>query len=165
MSTRKSPENLAEALKLEPQQMAALIALGHQFYENGKYKTAKDIFQGIQVLDAKNPYAPAILGSIAQREKKYANAISQYSLAIALHPKGISLLVNRGECYLAEGKLAEAGADFRDAIQLDPKQTDPAANRARFLGALTLEGLELAEKKGIKAVMEAKRRIDEQLAL
>lgn len=165
MKSKKAPKNLAEALGVDPEQMAALLLLGHAYLENGRNREARDIFEGIQMLDPENPYAPAVLGSICQREKKYEEAIAYYDRALSLYSNDAYTLTNRGECHLNLSKFKEAALDFEASIALDPEQKHPAANRARFLAGLTLEGLHLASTKGTGAIRDAKRRIDEQLAL
>jgi tetratricopeptide (TPR) repeat protein len=154
-----------DALNLTPEQMASLLLLGHTCYENGKYKQARDIFEGVRVMDPSNPYPSAVLGSMLQQEGKCEEAIACFTTALQIYPEDIHTLTNRGECYLNLGKFPEAAEDLKKAITLDPDLKNPAANRARLLAALTLEGLKLASEKGIAAVQDAKRRIDEQLGL
>lgn len=165
MKGKKAPKNLAEALHVDPEQLAALLLLGHSYYENGRNQEARDIFEGIEMLDPENPYAPAVLGSICQQERKYEDAITHYDRALSIFSSDAYTLTNRGECYLNLSKFKEAAADFAAAIALDPEQKHPASNRARFLAGLTVEGLYLAGEKGTEAVREAKRRIDKQLAV
>lgn len=162
---KKRPKNLASALHVKPSQMAALLLLGHSYYESGRYQQAIDIFEGVQMLDSQNPYAPAVLGSIAQRQERYEDAVENFDRALNLYADDIHSLVNRGECYLNLGRFQEAAEDLKRAIALDPGRQHPAANRARLLVMLTMDGLKLASEKGVKAVKDAKRRIDEQLAL
>lgn len=165
MKSKKIPGNLAEALKVKPEQMAALLLLGYSYYESGRYPEARDMLEGILLLDTANPYPHAMLGAIHQREENFEAAVSCYSKALELHDRDIHSLTNRGECYLNLSKFKEAADDFTAAMTLDPERKHPAANRARFLAALTLEALALADEQGLDAVRDAKRRIDAQLAL
>lgn len=162
---KKRPKNLASALQVKPDQMAALMLLGHSYYESGKYQQAIDIFEGIQMLDSQNPYAPAVLGSIAQRQERFEDALEHFDRALEIYPNDVHSLVNRGECLLNLGRFQEAAKDLKGAIALDPGQQHPAVNRARLLVILTLDGLKLAGEKGAKAVKEAKKQLDQQLAL
>ena len=43
----------------------------------------------------------------------------------------ISAYVNRGEIYLKQADFKAASEDLKKAVELDPDQTDPTANRAR----------------------------------
>jgi tetratricopeptide (TPR) repeat protein len=164
MQEQNSPKSMADELRLKPAQTASLMQLGDLYYRNGRMREAKDILEGLRLLDPENPYAYAILGSIYQQEMNYEDAIDSYSKALELQNNDIYTLTNRGECYLNLGKLEEAAADWRAAMFLDPEQKNPGANRARILSALTLEGLKLASEQGINAVFEAKHRLDKQLA-
>jgi tetratricopeptide (TPR) repeat protein len=114
-------------------QVAALMAAGYRWYEQGRIRDAKRIFKGLTILDTSNVYAHGLLGAIYQKEHKYEEALSRYSSAIALLPQDPNLLTNRGEIYLKIGKLEEAAKDLKKAIDLDPSQKHPAANRARML--------------------------------
>jgi tetratricopeptide (TPR) repeat protein len=165
MEDKTSATNWANTLNLTAAQMASLLLLGYTYYYSGKHREARDIFEGIQVIDPANPYPPAVLGSIHQQEGKYEEAIACFTTSLRIYPEDVHSLVNRGECYLNIGKFPEAAEDLKTAIALDPDQKQPASNRARLLAALTVEGLKLASEQGIAAVQEAKRRIDEQLAL
>ena len=153
------------SINLTPEQMASLLLVGHNYFQSGKYNAARNIFEGIQVMDPLNPYPSAILGSMFQQEGKCEEAIASFTTSLQIYPEDIHTLTNRGECYLNLGKFPEAAEDLKKAITLDPDQKNPAANRARLLAALTLEGLKLASEQGVSAVQDAKRRIDEQLGL
>ena len=157
--------HLRETLGVTAAAMASLLITGHGLYEQGRMEDARKIFQGVLLLDETNPYAHAMLGAIHQKQGAIEQAVEFYSESIKLHPKDISTLTNRGECNLTLGRLLEAAADLKAAIALDVDGKNVAANRARFLAAVTLEALKLAEEKGVQAVLDAKRRIDEQLAV
>jgi tetratricopeptide (TPR) repeat protein len=163
MDTEQQTTTLAEAIAATPESVALLMQLGHSLYQQGKLSEARDIFEGLILLDPSNPYAFGILGSIHQQQNQYEQAIHCYSQALQLSPADVNTWTNRGECYLQMGHLNESAQDFKAAIQLDVENSNPAANRARFLSAVTLEALKLAESGGEQAVKEAKRRLDEQL--
>jgi Flp pilus assembly protein TadD len=132
------------SLQFQPnaKQVAALMSCGFQWYEQGRLRDAKRIFQGLALLDPGNAYAHGLLGVIHQKEQNYETAISEYTLAIALFPNDANLFTNRGEIYLKLGKLEEAAKDLRDAIELDPAKKDPAANRARILVRAVADSLQ-----------------------
>jgi Flp pilus assembly protein TadD len=131
-------------LQFQPnsKQAAALMACGFQWYEQGRLRDAKRIFQGLALLDPGNAYAHGLLGVIHQKEQNYDAAISEYSLAISLFPKDANLFTNRGEIYLKLGRLEQAAEDLRHAIELDPSKKDPAANRARILVCAVADSLQ-----------------------
>jgi tetratricopeptide (TPR) repeat protein len=75
----------------------------------------------------------SVMGSILQRQKRFGEAIAEYTQAIELDPKDVVSFVNRGEIFMRHGLLDEADADFATAIDLDPAEQDRFANRARML--------------------------------
>jgi tetratricopeptide (TPR) repeat protein len=157
--------NLAETIGVTPASIAAVMTVGYSLFEQGKLKEAQDLFEGVALLDPDNPYSHTMLGSIHQLQKDFEAAIECYSRALALYPTEVNTLTNRGECNLNLGRLEEAAKDFGAAIELDPEGKHVSANRARFLCAVTSEALKLAQEKGVQAVMDAKKRIDQQLSL
>jgi tetratricopeptide (TPR) repeat protein len=163
MDTPNSQSTLAEEIAATPESAAVLMNLGHSFYQQGKLTEARSIYEGLLLLDPTNPYAHAMLGSIHQQQNQHEKAIDCYTRALQLFPDDIHTLTNRGECYLHLGRLEESAHDLKKAIQLDAANNNPAANRARFLSAVTVEALRLAETGGQQAVVEAKHRLDAQL--
>ena len=160
----KGELKLAQLFDVDSSQVAALLMTGHNLYQQGHLEEAKKIFEGLAVLDGKNPYVHGILGAIYQKQEKYDVAIARYTLALSVFPKDPNSLTNRGEIYLKLGKFNEAASDFKKAIDLDPERKHPASNRARILVSLTADALKLAKEKGVEAVYDAKKRIDAQLA-
>jgi len=163
MEIEQPVSTLAEAISINPQSVASLMLLGHSFYSQGKMAEARDVFEGIVLLDSSNPYAHASLGCIHQQHNQYQEAVECFSHALRLYSADINTLTNRGECYLHLGRLEESAQDFKAAILLDVEENNQAANRARFLAKVTLEALKLAHEQGTQAIAEAKRRLDEQL--
>jgi tetratricopeptide (TPR) repeat protein len=159
----KQSKKLSEALGIEPKEVASLINAGYIYYEQGRMKEARILFEGISLLDSLNPYVHSILGSIYQKQQKYVEAVASYTLALNLFPEDIHALTNRGEVYLSQGNLVEAAHDFEEAIKLDANKNHPAANRARFLAILTREALIVASKENING-QEIRSRIINQLS-
>jgi Flp pilus assembly protein TadD len=138
---------LIDAIGADAKQQAALLLMGHRFFEQGKLKEARRIFGGLAVLDNSNPYVYAMLGAIFQKEERHELALSCYNKSLELFPEDINSLVNRGETLLKLGRFAEAALDFKQSITLDPSQQHPAANRARLLVLLVQDAITLAEEK------------------
>ena len=132
---------------VNPKQIAALMTAGFRWYEQGRLRDAKKIFEGLAVLDESNCYAHGVLGSIYQKEKNYDAAIERYNLAIALFPHDPNIFTNRGEIFLKLGKLEEAAGDLKKAIDLDPTRKHPASNRARLLVKAMQDALQSASLK------------------
>jgi tetratricopeptide (TPR) repeat protein len=164
MTDEQQPaQNIWETLSVDGPQIAALMQLGFTLFQQGKFKEARDIMEGLIVLNPLNPYPYSVMGSIHQKEKRLEEALNCFTVCLKLHPQEINTLTNRGEVLLTLGRFEEAAADLKAAIELDPKSENPAANRARFLTAFAAEALKLAEDKGPDAVQAAAKRLDKQL--
>lgn len=124
-----------ELFALSPEVMHALAEHGYMLYEQGKYRTAKVIFEGLAAIDNNNFNFHKMLGSIYQIECLWDAAYYRYTLALKGDPYDIYTLTNRGEVLLQLGKNKEATDDLKQAIQLDIHHTNPAAKRARVLVA------------------------------
>jgi Tfp pilus assembly protein PilF len=161
---KKGRVTLAEVFAIDSKQIAALLMTGYLLYEAQRYQQAKGIFEGFLVLDPRNSYVHGILGSIYQKEGKYAAAVDRYTVALALSPDDINSLSNRGEIFLRMGKFSEAATDLFHAIKLDSAGKHPAANRARMLVALTQEVLKMAKENGVESVLQATKKIDQQFS-
>jgi tetratricopeptide (TPR) repeat protein len=159
----KGQITVGQALNIDANQYAAILLAGHTLFNEGRLDEAKQLFEGLAGLDAKNPYIHGILGAIHQKQGNDEVAIARYTKALSIYGKDINSLTNRGELYLKHGKFQESANDLKRAIDLDPDKKHPAANRARLLVVMTAEALKLAQEKGMDAVWDAKKRIDAQL--
>ena len=134
---------------------AALLVTAHNFLSQGRLKEATRIFEGLVVVDSRNPYIQGTLGSIYQKQQRYELALIRYNNALALNPDDMSALCNRGEILLNLGKFQEAAMDLRRAIELDPGKKDGAANRARLLVLIVKDAIVLAKQGGVEALKQA----------
>jgi tetratricopeptide (TPR) repeat protein len=130
-----------------PEMLFQLAEYGFLQFKQGRNADAERIFKALTVLDWNNAYYHSVMGSILQREKRYGEAIAEYTQAIELDPKECVSYVNRGEIFMRHGLANEAMADFKSAIDLDPAGQDRFANRARML-VKQLARLQAAKKKG-----------------
>ena len=151
---KKGQLRLAQVFDIDAGQIAALLKMGHALFTQGRLEDAQNIFEGLAILDGRNPYVNGILGAIYQKQEKYDAAIARYSMALRLFPQEVNSLTNRGEIYLKLGKLQEAAIDFKAAIDLDPQMKHPSANRARMLVALTQQALSTAKEKGVESLVK-----------
>lgn len=118
---------------MNPQVMQALAEHGYMLYEQGKYATARVIFEGLAAIDNGNHNYHRLLGSIYQIEGLWDAAYYRYTLALKAVPDDIYTLTNRGEVLVKLGKNKEAVDDLKQAALLDNSNTNPAAKRARVL--------------------------------
>jgi tetratricopeptide (TPR) repeat protein len=126
-----------EVLNVTQRQEAALMSLGYSLYSAGRLEDATKILEGMASLDNRIAYVFGLLGAIFQKKQDYATSIDRYTEALKLEPNNIYYLTNRGEILLREGKFPQAASDLIKAIESDPEEKHPAANRARLLVALT----------------------------
>lgn len=157
--TMNEDMKLLQRLGMNSRQEAALLQIGFRFYQQGRFADAKNIFEGLALLDEKNAYVHGILGSLYQREGKDEAAISSYTAAILLFDKDVDSHANRGELFLKLGRFQEAAEDFAIAIQLDPTKKNRASNRSRLLVAITQDALKLRKEKGMEAVEQERNRL------
>jgi tetratricopeptide (TPR) repeat protein len=122
-------------------EMLEMAMIGFQMFEQGRYKDAKAIFEGLVCFDPKEAYYRTACGAVALATEDLDNALYCFTVAIQLSPKEIASYVNRGEVFLRQGKIVEAANDFKKAIDLDPKDKDPLTMRARLLSAAAIEAL------------------------
>ena len=122
----------AEIFNVSPDMMKQMAELGYLKFQAGRLEEAERFFKVLAVLDAKNSYFRSMLGTILQRQKRFGEAIVQYTEAVDLNPHDIVSLVNRGEIYMQHNWLVDAEEDFKKAISLDPQKEDKWADRARI---------------------------------
>lgn len=157
MELKNGSFKLIDAIGANATQQAALLVMGHRFFEQGKLNEARKIFSGLAVLDGSNPYVYGMLGAIFQKEQRNELALSCYNRSLDLFPEDVNSLVNRGEIQLKLGNFVEAAGDFKKSIDLDVAQEHPAANRARLLVLLVQDAIAIAEEKGISAVQKEQK--------
>ncbi len=134
----------AELFNFTPQMLYQMAEFGYTQFKVGRYQDAERIFKVLTVLDWNNHYYHSMMGTILQRQKRYGEAIAEYSQAIELFAQDVVSHTNRGEIFMLHGLLDEAEADLKRAVEADPKGENRWANRARML----LSQLEKRRKKG-----------------
>lgn len=125
--------NWAELFSFTPDMLFQMAEYGFSQFKMGRYSDAERVFKVLTVLDWNNPYYHSVMGSILQRQKRYGEAMAEYSQAIDLDKGDIVSLTNRGEILMQHGLFDEALADLEKAAALDPSEGDKFAARARML--------------------------------
>lgn len=125
--------SLAEMKGLKRSDLYQLAETGHIKFRHGRIGEAEKIFQGLIILDHRNHYFHAMMGAVHQKQNRPVEAIMEYSQALKINQNDIASLVNRGEIYLRHRNYRKAAEDFRQAILLDERGSNPWANRARSL--------------------------------
>ena len=116
-------------------QQQAIAALGYNLFRQGKVKEAETMFRGLTATNTKSWTGHAGLGAIAlaKNPPDLKTAYDQLSQAAELNPNDPTIQANLGEVFLRQAKFDEATKYYTRALQLDPNQSDPGANRARAI--------------------------------
>jgi len=123
----------AELFNFTPEMLFQMAEYGLMQFKQGRYQDSERIFKVLTVLDWNNPYYHSVMGSILQRQKRYGEAIAEYSQAIDIDANDVVSHTNRGEIFLHHGLLDDAEGDFKKAVGLDPAGENRFANRSRML--------------------------------
>jgi len=128
-------DQLSDVLGVTDTQLQALAALGYNLYQQGKLKEAETLFRGLVATSDKSWYGYAGLGAVALAKQPADLTTAQQNLekAATLNPKDPTVQANLGEVLLRQAKFDEAAKQFKRALELDPQQKDPGANRARAI--------------------------------
>ena len=129
----KGQFNSAELYEISPELFRALAEYGCLLYEQGKYESARVIFEALATINSSDPNIQKFLGSIYQIQKKWDAAYYHYTQSLKMSPDDLFVIVNRGESLIHVQRPREAAEDFKRAIQLDPQGNHPAGRRARVL--------------------------------
>lgn len=130
------------------EQAYAIAEFGYTMYQQGRYKDARTLFEGLVIGNPYDPYFHAMLGAIYTKLDMHEEAAQEFSIAIELDPEDINSYVNRGELLLQHGEFEYAMEDLKAAIDLDPEGKNPASLRARALAAATAAAIkELIERR------------------
>ena len=135
-----------ELLNMTPEAMMKIAETGYAEFKMGHYQEAERCFKVLTYLDWDNSYYHSMLGSILQKQKRFGEAIGEYTQALEKNPNDLVSLTNRGEIFFQHGWLDQAEADFNKAIALDPTQENKWANRAAVLNLQVMKAR--GDKKG-----------------
>lgn len=124
----------ADLLNFSPELLYQMAEYGYSQFKVGRYDEAERVFKVLTVLDWNNSYYHSMMGSILQRQRRFGEAVTEYSQAIEL-AKGedVISLTHRGEILMQHGLFEEARRDLEKAAELDLAGDNRWANRARLL--------------------------------
>src|SRR5262245_53552386 len=105
---RKGELKFSQVFDFDASHIASLLVCGHNFFSQGRMQEARNIFEGLSLIDPNNPYAHSMLGAVYQHLKQYDAAIARYNRALELYPQDLTARTNRAEIYLTLGKFMEA---------------------------------------------------------
>ncbi|MCL2626034.1 MAG: type III secretion protein [Cystobacterineae bacterium] len=132
-------------------EMIYIAEMGYNLFQQGRYKDAKVIYDGLIALDPEIWYFHAALGAIQLEAKEAGLTDEEFSLdaalaslnrSLELNPQDIASCVNRAEVYLYQAKIIEAVNDLKAAVEMDPDGTNEQGIRARRLAQEMLNTIE-----------------------
>lgn len=105
---------LASFQGLGQEQLDAIYAVAHGFYESERYEDARQLFTHLMALDHHEPRYMGALASCLQMQGRYEEAIEYYCLASVYDLQDPRPTFHTAECLLALGRTGEA----RDALSM-----------------------------------------------
>lgn len=130
--TPKAVQSFDAVIKLEPDNIEALLNLAYINIEAGDYETAKEHIG--RVLSKSNvSEAFELLGDMSQKKEEYQDAIDAYERASNLAPSRDNLYFKRSICHYKLGQFKDA---FRNAeIAAELNSTHPEAKTLANMSA------------------------------
>ena len=92
--------------------------IAYSLAQQGCYEEAIVLFEGLLAIAPATAYFQAALGALHLRLKNLSAAISHLDAALKIEESDVISLVNRGEAYLLDGKIAPARQDLEKALQI-----------------------------------------------
>ena len=124
---------LADFVGLPRVTLYAIAEVGYQFLNSGKPEQARQIYRGLVAADPYDSVFHCHLAAAHHRLGELDQALEEYTQALRFNIANADALAGRGEIHLQQGRIAEALADLRAAIELDPEGKKTAAMRARAI--------------------------------
>jgi tetratricopeptide (TPR) repeat protein len=133
-------EKPATVFGVTDQQLKAIVALGYNQYQQGRFKDAETAsYMGFAGLGAV---------ALAKKPPELDAAFTNLTKAAELKPDDATIQANLGEVLLRQGKIDDAKQHLEKAFALDPGHSDPGVNRVRAI----VSGLDMIVKEVEKRV-------------
>jgi tetratricopeptide (TPR) repeat protein len=154
---------LDHALRLDPTQSAAFLALGETYMQTGRYEEAATILRrGVDLEEGDTPRRVALLHALAfalHRAERDEAAIEALDQVLEARPqqKGLHLLL--GRIYMKVGKLDLAMKQFREEIALHtppggaPAHPEPDSHLASAISGLGAAAYRTGDHDGAIAIL------------
>lgn len=119
----------AEVEGLTAEQATRYMQLGFDRLRAGQFEEAQRIFECLAAINPQDADAHALVGAALEARGEQEAAVRAFGKAIAIHPRHVVALANRGEL---RRKLGDAGGitDLQRAAELDPMGRTAAGKRA-----------------------------------
>lgn len=125
--------SLRDKINVSVEEMLEIATIGSIFYKQGNLDKAKIVFEGLVELDPNMFEIQSCLGAFYTRIRDDEKALLHLNKAIELNSENIVPYVNRAEVNIRNFNIEEVVTDILTVIRLDPKITNPDANRARTM--------------------------------
>lgn len=112
-----------KALKLNPNNIEALMEIGISLNEGGRYMEAIKSFEEVLARDPFNEVALIDEGFSLEKLHQYSTAVECYDLALKVNPGNVVAWQNKGTALLLLGNFKEAILCFEKVLGSDTKMT------------------------------------------
>jgi tetratricopeptide (TPR) repeat protein len=124
---------LENALKIQPNNLTALLRLAKVKLDLNSLEPAKAIFERALAIDKSSAAALAGLGKIALYKRDFSEAVQKLNTALVLQPEASSLRYPLAIAYRGLGDLAQADANLQKKGKGEPKIVDPLVDELQRL--------------------------------
>lgn len=126
-------DDFRQALTLDPQHLAASMALGDALFRNGEMEAAEETYTAAIERFPENPLVYNNRGMFYQSQQNHEQAAADFTKAIELAPNHLQAHLNRGFTRLNSNDYVGAQADFAKAIELQPNHAPAYSLRGTSL--------------------------------
>ena len=114
-------EEYRTILAEDPNNLAALIALGNAYFDSGQWRKAITMYEHALALDARNADVRTDMGTAYRNLGMSARALSEYRLALRYEPGHLNARYNMGIIYANDTKDAGAAIHvWEELLKLAP---------------------------------------------
>ncbi|MCB1215560.1 MAG: hypothetical protein KDK66_08820, partial [Deltaproteobacteria bacterium] len=126
--------SLAEFLEAPKQLLFDMAQEAYFKFQGGRLKEAEAIFKGLTLFEPSIAYFHTALGTVYQKQKRYFDALVEFTLALEIEPKDVTALCNRAESFLQfPGGENLAKEDLEKLLEVDPQAKSAWAKRGKLL--------------------------------
>lgn len=108
----RSIADCTAALRVEPNRVEALVLRGTAHQMQGKVGPAQQDFEKAVAIAPSDPAVRVARGRLSLQQKDYATAVAEFTQALETRPKDLDAVTGRAAALQADGKAAEAVADW-----------------------------------------------------
>ncbi|NNE65480.1 MAG: tetratricopeptide repeat protein [Pyrinomonadaceae bacterium] len=144
---KEKKNSYRKALKISKDEFTEMGRAGAMFFEQGNLHKARTIFEGLVEMEPESAEAHSALGAILALNQQDQEAIDHLEKAINIDSAQIAPYVNLAEVFVRGQRLEEAVQLLKNAIELDPDESDAGAHRARMMVIGIYRVMKMEDKK------------------